>query len=170
MTFENHLRSACRGASQRFSFLEEFWQVFHDRSLLGTLSGFCPVSFGVLFCSVVLGCRYTLKLLDLVVNGARFITGEGVFECDIAHRRSVAVLCMLYKIRCNRMHPLYGALPVPYVLWSHIGTLMSPRCITLRYLYSFLSVLVERTIFVTLNSTVWDWLVSRASPMLFYWP
>ena len=22
---------------------------------------------------------------------------------------------MLYKIRCNPMHPLYGALPVPYV-------------------------------------------------------
>ena len=33
-------------------------------------------------------------------SGARFLTG-GVFECDISHRRSVAVLCMLYKIRCN---------------------------------------------------------------------
>ena len=39
----------------------------------------------------------------------------GVFECDLAHRRSVAVLCMLHKIRCNPMHPLYGALPVPHV-------------------------------------------------------
>ena len=38
-----------------------------------------------------------------------------VFECDIAHRRSVAVLCMLYKIRCNLMHPLNDALPGPYV-------------------------------------------------------
>ena len=35
-----------------------------------------------------------LKLLDRAVSGARFLTG-GVFECDIAHRRSVAVLCML---------------------------------------------------------------------------
>ena len=33
----------------------------------------------------------------------------------IAHRRSVAVLCILYKIRCNPMHPLYGALPEPYM-------------------------------------------------------
>ena len=41
-----------------------------------------------------------LKLLDRAVSGARFLTG-GVFECDISHRRSVAVLCMLYKIRCN---------------------------------------------------------------------
>ena len=55
-----------------------------------------------------------LKLLDRVVNGARFLTG-GVFESDFAERRSVAVLCMLYKIRCNPMHPLYGALPGPYV-------------------------------------------------------
>ena len=29
-----------------------------------------------------------------------FLTG-GVFECEIAHRRSLAVLFMLYKIRCN---------------------------------------------------------------------
>ena len=56
-----------------------------------------------------------LKLLvDRVVSGASFLTG-GVFECDLAHRRSVAVLCMLYKIRCNQLHPLYGALPVPHV-------------------------------------------------------
>ena len=39
-----------------------------------------------------------LKLLDRAVSGARFLT-EGVFECDIFHRRSVAVMCMLYKIR-----------------------------------------------------------------------
>ena len=55
-----------------------------------------------------------LKLLGSVVSGASFFTG-GVFECDLAHRRSVAVLCMLYKIRYNSMHSIYGALPVPYV-------------------------------------------------------
>ena len=55
-----------------------------------------------------------LGLLDRVVSGVSFLTG-GVFECDLAHSLSVAVLCMLYKIRCNPMHPLYGDLPVPYV-------------------------------------------------------
>ena len=55
-----------------------------------------------------------LKLLDRAVSGARFLTG-GVFECDIANRRSVANLCMLYKIRCNPVHPLNGSLPGPYV-------------------------------------------------------
>ena len=31
-------------------------------------------------------------------------------KCDIAHCRSAALLCMLYKIRCNPLHPFYCAL------------------------------------------------------------
>ena len=58
-----------------------------------------------------LAARTHHKLLDRVVNDAIFLTG-GVFECDIVHRRVVAVLYMLYKIKRNLMHPLYGALPV----------------------------------------------------------
>ena len=90
--------------------------------------------------------------MDRVVSGASFLTG-GVFVCDIAHRRSVAVLCMLYKIRCNLMHPLYGDLPGTYVpvwlhavLWSHIGILIRLLGVELREppdLYSPLSVPVE---------------------------
>ena len=38
-----------------------------------------------------------------------------MFECDLAHRRSVAVLCRQYKIRCNPKFPLFGALPELYV-------------------------------------------------------
>ena len=38
-----------------------------------------------------------------------------MIECDIAHRRSVTLLCMLCKIRHNPIHSLYGDLPVPYV-------------------------------------------------------
>ena len=55
-----------------------------------------------------------LKLLHRVVNGACFLAG-GVLDCDLAHHRSVVVLCMLYKIRWYLMHQLYGTLPVPYV-------------------------------------------------------
>ena len=64
-----------------------------------------------------------------------------MFECDLAHRRSVAVLCMKYKIRCNPMHPLYCALPVPYVpmrvtrgtVIAHRYTYAPPRCRTSQY-------------------------------------
>ena len=72
-------------------------------------------------------------------------------ECDLVHRPSVSVLCMMYKIRCNPLHPLYGALPLPYVpvrRWSHIGTLTrllaaEPRSIA--GFYSLVSISVERS-------------------------
>ena len=58
------------------------------------------------------------------------------------------------------------------VLWSHIGTLMhrlaaEPRSTTL-LLFPFWC--PSGTILLTPYSMVWDWLVSRAGPMLFYWP
>ena len=35
MTFEKHLRSVSKAASQRLGILRKSWRVFHDRSLLG---------------------------------------------------------------------------------------------------------------------------------------
>ena len=94
-----------------------------------------------------------LKQLDRVVTGAGYLTG-GVFECDIAQRRSVAVLCMLYKIRYNAMHPLYAAHHVPCVpvrvtcdaLVAHRYTYAPPRCITSKY----------RRTFILLSVSLWN--------------
>ena len=147
MTFEKHLRSVSRTASQRLGILRKSWQVFHDRRLLGRcFRGFVlPV---LEYCSAV-WCSAAdthLRLLDHVVSGASFLTG-GVFECNLARRRSVALLCMLYKIRCNSMHPLYGApLSVPYVpvrvtrgaLIAHRYTYAPPRCRTSQYRRTFI--------------------------------
>ena len=111
-TFEKHLRPVSRAASQRLGILRKSWRVFHDRSLLGRcFRGFVLPVFE--YCSAV-WCSAAVKLLDRAVSGARFLT-VGVFEYDISHRRSVAVLCMLYKIRCNTVHPFNGALPGQYV-------------------------------------------------------
>ena len=55
-----------------------------------------------------------LKLLDRVVRSAGFLPG-GVLECDLAHHRSVAELCILFKVRSNSMHPLSSELTLPYV-------------------------------------------------------
>ena len=102
--------------------------MFHDRSLLGRCfrGSVLPV---LEYCSAV-WCSAAdthLKLVDRAVSGARFLTG-GMFECDISHRRSVAVLCMLYKIRCNPVHPFNGALPGPYVpAWVTRGALVAHR-------------------------------------------
>ena len=92
MTFEKHLRSVSRAASQRLGILRRSWRVFHDTSLFGScFRVFVLPVFG--FCSAV-WCSAAdthLKPLDRVVSGARFLI-EGVFKCDIAHRRSVFVL------------------------------------------------------------------------------
>ena len=146
MSFEKHLRSVSRAASQRLGVLRKSRQVLHDRLLLGRCSrGFVlPV---LEYCSAV-WCSAAdthLRLLDRVVSGASFLTG-GVFARDLAHRRSVSVLCMLYKIRCNPMHPLYGALPVPYVpvrvtrgaVIAHRYTYVPPRCRTSQYRLTFM--------------------------------
>ena len=104
-------------------------------------------AFGVssfLFSSIVLQCDAHLTLLGCVVSGARFLTG-GIFQCDIVHRPSEAVLCILYKIRCNSMHPFYCALHVPCVpmrvtrgaLAAHRYTYAPPRCRTSQYRRTF---------------------------------
>ena len=116
-----------------------------------------------------------LKLLDRAVSCARFLTG--VFECDIAHRRSAAILCMLYKIRCNPVDSLNGTLPCPYMpvrvtrgaLVPHRYTYAPPRCRTSHYTTGLLfrSQCPSGTIWLTPYLMVWDWQVSRAGPMFF---
>ena len=123
--------------------MRKSYQVFHDRLLLGRCFGgfVLPV---LEYCSVV-WCSAAdthLKLLDPVVSGASFLTGA-VFECDLVHRRSVAVLCMLYNIKCNLMHPLCGALPVPMpvtrgAVIAHRYTYAPPRCRTSQHRRPFI--------------------------------
>ena len=143
-------RSVSRAVSQRLGILRKSWQVFHDRLTLGRY--FRGLILSVLeYCSAV-WCSAAdthIKLLDRVVSDASFLTGR-VFKCDLAHRRSVTVLCMLYKIRCNPTHPLYGALPEPYVpvrvahgaLIVHRYTCFSPRCRTSKYRRTFIALSV----------------------------
>ena len=79
------------------------------------------------------------------------LTG-GVLQCDIAHRISRAVLCMLYQNRCLTMHPLNGALPGPFVpvrvtcgaLVAHMYTYAAPRCRTSQYSRTFIPLSVSR--------------------------
>ena len=162
MTFEKHLRSVSITASQRLGILRKSWRVFHDRLLLGR----CFRSFVLPileYCSAV-WCSAAdthLNLLDRAVSGAWFLTG-GVFECDIAHRWSVAVLCMLYKIRWKAMHPLNGALPGPHVpvritrsaLVTHRYTDAPPRCRTSQYCRTF--ILLSVSLWNDLANPVFD--------------
>ena len=175
MANEKHLRSVSRAASQRFGILKKSWRVYNDRSLLGRcFRGFIlPV---LEYCSAVWcsAADIHLKQLDRAVSGARFLTGA-VFVCGIAHRRFVAVLCMLYKIRCT----LGGALPGPYVpvrvtrgaLVAHRYTYAPPCCRTSHYSRTFIRLSVS--LWNDLANSAFDGVglacfKSRAN--FFYWP
>ena len=115
MTFEKHRCSVSSAAAQRLGIMRKSWQAFHDRSLL--VRSFWSFVLPVLeYCSAVWysAADSHFKLLDRVVRSAIFLAG-GVLEYNLAHCRSVAELCMLFKIRSNPMHPLSGALPLLYV-------------------------------------------------------
>ena len=94
-----------------------------------------------------------LKLLDRVVRSAGFLAGV-VLECNLPHRRSVAELCMLFKIKSNPTHPLSGVLTLPYVparvtrgaLVAHTHSFARPRCWTYQY----------RRTFVRLSMSLWN--------------
>ena len=114
-----------------------------------------------------------LKLLDRAVSGARFLTG-GVFKCDM-----VSVLCMLYKIRSNPVHPLNGAPPGPFVrVWvargalvAHLYTYAPPRCRTSQYHRTFSSISVS--LWNDSANPVFDGVGLsgfKSRPMLSYWP
>ena len=164
MTFEKHLRSVSRAASHRLGILRKSWRVFHDRSLLVRC-------FWVFFLTVLEYCSAVwcsaadthLELLDRVVSGARFLTGDMFDRSENAHRRSVAVLEMLYKIKCNRMHPIYGALPVPYVsvrvtlgvLVAHPYAYEPPRCRSLHYRRT--SMTLSLSLLNALANPVFEW-------------
>ena len=75
MTFEKHLGSVSRAASQRLGILKS-WQVFYDRSLL--LRCFWGFVMPVLeYCFAVWCSAFDThhKLLDHAVSGTQFLTG-----------------------------------------------------------------------------------------------
>ena len=157
MTFEKHLCSVSRAVSQRLGILRKSWWVFHDKLLIGRC--FWGFVLPVLeYCSTVWcsAADTQLKLLDCVVSFACFLAG-GLLNSNLSHRRSVAVFCMLYKIRCIPKHPLCGALPVPYVpvpitrsaLIAHRYTFAPPSCRTSQY----------RRTFIALSVSLWNDLV-----------
>ena len=134
--------------------MRKSWQVFHDRSLL--LRSFWSFVLPVLEYCLAVWCSSAdshLKLLNRVVRSAGFLAGD-VLDCNLAHRRSAAELCMLSKIKSNPMHPLSGALPLPYVparvtrgaLVANRHSFEPPRCRTSQY----------RRTFVPLSVSLWN--------------
>ena len=107
-----------------------------------------------------------------------FFLAGGVFDCNLAHRRSVAELCMLFKLRVTQcilwaVHCLCRMCRclLLVVLWLLIIT---HSCLLVVGLLSITEPLCpSRCLFgmilVTLCLMVWNWQVSRAEPMLSCW-
>ena len=146
LTFEMHLRSVARSVSQKIGIMRKSWSIFRDPSLMKT----CFYSFllPVLeYCSAV-WCSAAdshLRLLDRAVACATFHM-RGALDCNLLHRRSVAVLCMIYKIWSNPLHPLHSELPRQFVpvrvtraaIAAHTHAFEVPRCRTVQYSRSFI--------------------------------
>ena len=149
-----NLRLVSRAASQRLGILRKSWLVFHDRPLLGRcFQGFV---LPVLECCSAVWCSASnthLKLLDRAVSGAQFLTAWGDLSMTLLFV-DLLQFCVLYKIRCNPMHPLNDALPGPYVpvrgaggaLVAYRYTYGPPRCRTSHY----------RRTFVPLSVSLWN--------------
>ena len=83
------------------------------------------------------GVEVLLLLMVVVLRSSGFQTGS-VLECNLVYRRSQAELCMLFKIKSYPMHPLSGALPLPYFparvtrgdVVAHSHSFAPPRCRT----------------------------------------
>ena len=153
--------------------------MLHDRSLLGKcFRGFVlPV---LEYCSAV-WCSAAdthLELLERAVSGAWFLTEVCLSvtfhivdpwqSCVCFIRSGVTRNTLLMVLYLDRMCPCW----LHAVLWSHICTLMHhlavEPCSTAGLLFS--SRCPSGTILLTQYSMVWDWKVSRAGPMLRYWP
>ena len=76
-----------------------------------------------------------------------------MFECDLDHRPSGAVLCMLQNLRCNPIRPLHGVLPLPYV------SVRVTSGFVIAYLYTYApsrsSTSQYRMTFITLSVSLW---------------
>ena len=179
MTFEKHLRSVSRASSQRLVILRSvIWRVFHDRSLLGRcFRGFVLIVLE--YCSAV-WCSAAdthFKLLDRAVSAAWFLTGVclSVTMLIVDPWQSFVCFIRLGVTRCTLLMVLYldrmCQSGLHTVLWSYIGTVTQRLDAEHRSTAGLLfpSWCHSGTILLTPYSMVWDWRVSRAGPMLFYW-
>ena len=176
MTFEKHLRSDSRSASQRLGILRKSWRIFHHRSLLW--SSYLVFFLPDLECDSAVWCSAAyihLKLLDRIVSGARFLTAQwyvSVRHCSSSIWGST-VNAVWDQVHTDAHSPRCSTCVIcATVLSSHICILKrlittEPRSIAGPLLSSQCPC---GTILLTLYSMVSDRHFFRAGPMFIYWP
>ena len=146
LTFEQHVRSIVSSIVQKLGILRIAWSIYQDPALIARCfwSLILPIAE---YCSPVWRSAVDghLNLLDSVVRKVTRMS-QGSVQCDLWHRRDVAALCMLFKIRANAKHLLHPRLPQPYVApralrnqgRRHPHQLTPVRCRTEQYQRAFI--------------------------------
>ena len=143
-TFEKHIRSVASSVAQKIGLLRKSFKIFGEPSILKK----CFNSY-ILPCLEYCAPAWSsaanshLKLLDKNVRSCKFLIPD--LEIDLAHRRVVSSLCMLYKILHNPRHPLNSELPgffqpariTRYALRVNSLSFGAVRCNTEQYNRSF---------------------------------
>ena len=104
----------------------------------------------------------------------------GVLECNIVHRRFVAMLCMLFKMKCNPINASFERC-ITFAVCAGACSSWCFGCLCVLLVVRLCFVAVELlsiagilcpsqclfgTFLLTLCSMVWDWRVLKAKPML----
>ena len=114
LSFERHVRSVAASASQRIGIMRRGLKIFDSVEVV--YHCFNSFMLPVLeYASVVWGsaAHTYLALLDRIVNRCPYLMND-VGPCNLNNRRSVAGVCMLYKVRERVSPPLFACLPDPY--------------------------------------------------------
>ena len=189
MTIEKHLRSVSRAASQRIGILRKSCRVFHDRSFLMR----CFRGFVLPFWSTLLQCGARLPIHILNYRTMQSVVPSfslGVWlsvtlliidlwqYCVCCIRSGVTrciLLMVLSRIVCARAG--YTSVSHRYTRrWAagrvaHPYTYAPPRCRPLQYRMTFIPSTVSLwNDLADPYSIVYDWRVSRAGPIHFYYP
>jgi len=114
LTFERHVRSIASSVSQRIGIMRRAHRIFGSSEVV--LHCFRSFILPILEYASVVWCSAAtshLALLDRVVNRCSRLMNDQV-PCNLNHRRSVAGLCMLFKIHERVGHPLFAYLPARF--------------------------------------------------------
>ena len=110
LTFEKHIRSLCSSLSRTAGLLRKCNRVYRSQAILkNCFYSFLLPSFE--YCAPV-WCSAAdshLILLDRVLHRIEALIPD--LNIDLRHRRSVASMCMFFKIINNPRHPLHSFIP-----------------------------------------------------------
>ena len=115
LTFEDHIRSTAGSIAQKTGLIRKCVRALgnDDDAVLRSFYGFLLPCFeyaSPVWCSAA---DSHLKLLDRALNNIRFFLPN--VSVELAERRRLACLSMLYKIFHDSSHPLHSGLPPPFV-------------------------------------------------------